>query len=173
VEIETERLLLRRFSDEDLDDFVALHSDPEVTRFIRPLDRAQAEERLLKDGVEWHERGYGMLAVVARDGGAFLGRAGLKYWPQFDEAELGWALRREVWGEGYATEAGGACVDWAFAELDLPYVTAMINRDNGRSIAVAERLGLSPVREDVLLGEPVVVYAVERPGQSPSPSRQT
>lgn len=160
MQIETERLLLRRFSHEDLDDFVALHSDPEVTRFIRPLDRPQAEERLRKDGVEWGERGYGMLALVDKASGEFLGRAGLKYWPQFEETELGWALRREIWDNGYATEAGRACVEWAFSALGLPYVTAMINRENARSIAVAERLGLAPVREDVLLGEPVVVYAL-------------
>jgi len=133
-----------------------------VTRFIRALDRGEAEERLRRDAVEWRERGHGMLAVLDRESGEFLGRAGLKYWPQFDETELGWALRREAWDHGYATEAGGACVEWAFSELGLPYVTAMINRDNRRSIAVAERLHLSPVRDDELLGEPVVVYAVWR-----------
>jgi RimJ/RimL family protein N-acetyltransferase len=162
VEIETDRLLLRRFSEEDLDDFVALHSEPEVTRFIRALDRAEAEERLRNDEVEWRERGHGMLAVLAKASGEFLGRAGLKYWPQFDEIELGWALRRAVWDHGYATEAGRACVELGFAELAVPYLTAMINRANQRSIAVAERLDLSPVRDDELLGEPVVVYAVGR-----------
>ena len=134
-----------------------------MTRFIRPLNRAEAEERLLKDTVEWHERGYGMLVVTDKASGDFLGRAGLKFWPQFGETELGWILNRDVWDHGYATEAGRACVEWAFAELDLPYVTAMINRANARSIAVAERLGLSPVRDDELLGEPVVVYALSRP----------
>lgn len=162
MRIETDRLLLRRFTDEDLDDFVALHSDPEVTRFIRPLDRAEAEERLRRDELEWRERGYGMLALVDKGSGELLGRGGLKYWPQFEETELGWALLRRVWDHGYATEAGQACVEWAFSELGLPYVTAMINRENRRSIAVAERLGLSPARDDVLLGEPVVVYAVQR-----------
>ena len=160
--IETRRLLLRRFSEEDLDDFVALHSDPAVTRFIQPLDRAGAEERLLKDGVEWHERGYGMLAVLDVASGAFLGRAGLKYWPQFGETELGWALRRDAWGNGYATEAARASVEWAFANFEMPYLTAMINRQNRRSIAVAERLGLRPTRDDELLGEPVVVYTLDR-----------
>jgi RimJ/RimL family protein N-acetyltransferase len=155
-------LLLRRFSLEDLDDFAALHADPEVTRFVRPLNRDEAEARLHKDEVEWQERGHGMLAVHDRETGAFLGRAGLKHWPQFDETELGWVLRREAWGHGYATEAARGCVEWGFSDFDTPYLTAMISPGNARSVRVAGRLGMSPIREDELLGEPVVVYALHR-----------
>ncbi len=162
VPIETERLQLRRLGMDDLDEFVALHTDPEVTRFIRPLNRAEAAERLEKDEREWRERGHGLLAIAARRSGAFLGRCGLKRWPQFGETELGWALRRDAWGHGYATEAARACIEWGFAELDVPYLTAMIAPGNSRSLRVAERLGLTPMREDVLLGEPVVVHAVHR-----------
>jgi RimJ/RimL family protein N-acetyltransferase len=86
----------------------------------------------------------------------------LKYWPQFQETEAGWLLRRDAWGHGYATEAARACVDWGFATLPVPYVTAMIQPENTRSIQVAQRLGFEPVREDVLLGEPVVVHSVKR-----------
>lgn len=146
----------------DLDEFVALHADPEVTQFIRPLDQAAAEERLRRDEDEWTKRGHGLLAVLDRKNGAFLGRCGLKHWPQFDETELGWVLRRDSWGQGYATEAGRACIAWGFSEFEVPYLTAMINSGNVRSVRVAERLGLTPVREDVLLGDPVVVYALDR-----------
>lgn len=160
--IETERLLLRPMEPGDLDAFVALHAEPEVTRFIRPLSRAAAEERLRKDEREWRERGHGMLAVLDAGEGAFLGRCGLKHWPQFDETELGWALTRSAWGQGYATEAARACTDWGFSTLDVPYLTAMINPENARSIKVAERVGLAPLREDELLGDPVVVYSLDR-----------
>ena len=163
MRLETRRLLLRPMSIEDLDEFAALHTDPEVTRFIRPLDRAEAEQRLRLDEQEWRERGHGLLAVLDGESGAFLGRAGLKFWPQFDENELGWVLRRDAWGHGYATEAAAACVEWGFSEFEMPYLTAMISADNLRSIRVAERLGLTPLREDVLLGEPVVVHALHRP----------
>lgn len=159
MRIETERLLLRPIGMDDLDEFVALHAEPDVSRFIRPLDRAEAEERLRRDAREWSERGHGLLAVLDGESGAFLGRCGLKHWPQFGETELGWALRKDAWGHGYATEAGRACLEWGLAELDLPYVTAMVNPENDRSIRVAERLGFSRWREDVLLGDPVVVYA--------------
>jgi RimJ/RimL family protein N-acetyltransferase len=86
----------------------------------------------------------------------------VKYWPQFHETETGWLLRRDAWGHGYATEAGRACVDWAFAALPVSYITAMIAPDNTRSIRVAQRLGFEPAREDVLLGDRVIVHAVER-----------
>jgi RimJ/RimL family protein N-acetyltransferase len=162
VLIETERLRLRPMDMDDLDAFVALHAEPEVTRFIRPLDRAAAEERLHRDESEWRQRNHGLLAILDRSDGAFLGRCGLKYWPQFDETELGWALRREAWGHGYATEAGRTCIEWGFAELDAPYLTAMVNPENVRSIRVAERLGLAPMREDSLLGDPVIVYGLTR-----------
>lgn len=162
VLIETKRLRLRPMEIGDLDEFVALHADPEVTEFIRPLDPTAAEERLGRDKSEWRERGHGLLAMLDRKSGAFLGRCGLKHWPQFGETELGWVLRRDAWGHGYATEAARACIEWGFTELDVPYLTAMVNRDNVRSIRVAERLGMAPMRDDALLGDPVVVYGLDR-----------
>jgi RimJ/RimL family protein N-acetyltransferase len=173
--LETERLLLRRLTPADLDEFVALHRDPEVVRFVRSLDRAQAEERLRANEREWVERGHGMLAILARDDGRFLGRVGLKYWPQFGETEAGWLLRRDAWGQGYATEAARACVDRGFATLPVSYITAMIHPQNTRSTRVARRLGFAPAREDVLLGDPVIVHTIEREDrdqQTPSSDRR-
>ena len=152
----------------DVDDLVALHSDPEVSRYMLPFDRDEAIERLRRDDADWREYGHGLLAVLANDDGGFLGRVALKYWPQFDEAEVGWVLRREAWGRGYATEAARACAAWGFAAFDYPYLTAMIRSENARSIRVAERLGMTPLREDVLFGVPVVVHAVSRQSFSES-----
>jgi len=168
VHIDTERLYLRPMTTRDVDDLVALHSDPEVSRYMRPFDRDEAIERLRRDDADWREYGHGLLAVLANDGGGFLGRVALKYWPQFDEAEVGWVLRREAWGRGYATEAARACAAWGFAAFDYPYLTAMIRSENARSIRVAERLGMTPLREDVLFGVPVVVHAVSRQSFSES-----
>ncbi len=135
---------------------------PEVVRFIRRLERSEAEERLRDVEREWAERGHGMFALLDRVTGRFLGRVGLKYWRQFDETEIGWVLRREAWGHGYATEAARTCRDWGFSVLAVPYLTAMIDPDNAASIRVARRLGLAPLRKDVLLGSEVVVYAISR-----------
>jgi RimJ/RimL family protein N-acetyltransferase len=162
VVIETERLLLRPLAAADLDELVELHADPEVTWFLRPLDRAAAVERLRDAAREWDERGYGMFAVLDRAADRFLGRVGLKHWPQFEETELGWVLRRDAWGRGYATEAARACLDWGFRTAAFPYLTAMIAPGNARSIELARRLSMAPARRDVLLGIEVVVYAISR-----------
>ena len=162
MHLDTERLYLRPMTMRDVDDLVALHADPEVSRYMRAFDREEAVQRLGRDDADWREYGHGLFAMLANSGGGFLGRVALKYWPQFDEAEVGWVLRREAWGLGYATEAARACADWAFAKFDYPYLTAMIRPANARSIRVAERLGMTPLREDVLFDVPVVVHAVSR-----------
>jgi RimJ/RimL family protein N-acetyltransferase len=165
VQLETGRLLLRPISTDDLDQFVALHDDPEVTRHITRFDRPAAEERLRANDREWEERGHGLLAVIDKENGEFLGRTGLKHWPQFGEVgetEIGWALRHEAWGQGYATEAATACLEWAFSDFDFDYVTAMIGAGNDRSVRVAARLGFTPIREDIVMDVPVTVYAKRR-----------
>ena len=165
--IKTERLLLRPLGVADLDDFVELHDDPRVVGFIQRLERRQAEERLREVEREWAECGHGLFAVLEQISGHFIGRVGLKHWRQFDETEIGWVLRAEAWGHGYASEAARACLDWGFSVLTDPYLTAMIHPDNSRSIRVARRLDFAPLRNDILLGTDVVVYALHRDDSSP------
>lgn len=159
--IETERLLLRRVESGDVDALVELHADPEVRRFIpsaTDFDRAMALARVNGDAEDW-DAGRRMLIVSERATGRFLGRVGILDWPQFGETEVGWIFRARARGQGYATEAGGAAQQWAFEHLEIPYVTALIRPDNHPSIAVAERLGMAPLRNDELFGVPVVVYS--------------
>jgi RimJ/RimL family protein N-acetyltransferase len=159
--IETERLHLRAVRAGDLDQLVRLQEDPEVARFMGAPSREWLEGWLRSSEAEWEERGHGRLAIVDRESGEFLGRTGLKYWPQFEETEIGWALQPEARGKGYATEAARAALRWGFERLDdLPLITAMIQPENAASIAVAERLGMRPLRADKLLGDAVTVYAV-------------
>lgn len=91
-----------------------------------------------------------------------------QYWEQFDEVELGWTLRADHWGHGYATEAARACLAWGFATLDDGYFTALMRPGNETSVKVAERPGFAPRREDLLQGRPVTVYAVDRPAGPPA-----
>ena len=165
--IETDRLLLRPLTTADLDEVIEMHAMPEVIRTMGAYDRLAAGARLERNEREWAERGHGLVAIIERATGRFVGRSGLKYWPQFDETEVGWVLRPDSWGHGFATEAGQACVEWGFAALDVPYLTAMIVQDNVRSVHVAERLGMQPLRTDLLMDLPVVVYSVVRPDRLP------
>lgn len=157
---------MRPTSADDVDDLIALHEDPVVLAIFGASTRVEIEEWVGRSVDEWDERGHGRLAIFERESGAFCGRSGLKYWPQFNEVEVGWVLGPDARGRGIATEAGRACVEWGFRDFDLPYITAMIAPDNADSIAVAERLGMSPLREDLLLGAPVVVYSRDQAGAS-------
>jgi RimJ/RimL family protein N-acetyltransferase len=161
--IETDRLLLRPLDVNYLDEVIAMHAMPDVIRTMGTFERGSIAARLERNEQEWRERGYGLVAILERATGRFLGRSGLKYWPQFGETEVGWVLRPDVWGRGFATEAGQACVEWGFSSLEVPYLTAMIVPDNQRSIRVAERLGMRALRPDVLFDLPVVVHSLERP----------
>jgi RimJ/RimL family protein N-acetyltransferase len=168
--LETPRLSLRPLGPDDVDAFVALHADERVNRFVGSYTRERALERLRTIERQWAERGHGLCAVHLKETGEFLGRCGLNYWAPFDETELGWTLKAQAWGHGYATEAARACLDWGFARLDAAYFTAMIHPANAASIRVAERLGFTPLREDVLLGKPVTIYARQRPRRAAAPS---
>lgn len=163
MEIETDRLLLRPLSIGDLDEYLAMHVQPEVVRIMGPYSRSTAVERIESYAREWEERGHGMVALIERDTGRFVGRSGLKHWPQFDETEIGWVLHPRFWGRGFATEAARACLEWGFTNLEVPYITAMILPDNTRSVRVAERLGMTPRRSDLLNDLPVIVHSIDRP----------
>jgi RimJ/RimL family protein N-acetyltransferase/predicted nucleotidyltransferase len=162
VVIETERLLMRPLGTGDLEDYLELQGQPVAVEFLGPTSLQLARERLERCQRNWHERGHDLMAMIERSTGRFVGRTGLGYWPQFNETEVGWVLHRAAWGRGYATEAARAVVNWGFRTFPLPYITAMIRPDNGRSLAVARRLGLTAIRDDSVHGIPVIVHAVAR-----------
>jgi RimJ/RimL family protein N-acetyltransferase len=153
VFLETERLVLRRFTDNDIDNLVELDSDPEVMRFInggRPTPRNEVENDILPAFLGYYERlaGYGFWAAVERSSGSFIG------WFHFrpakgapeDEVELGYRLRRSAWHKGYATEGSRALIDKGFAELGVQRVVASTMVVNVASRRVMEKAGLRFVR---------------------------
>lgn len=146
-----------------LPDLLALYADPGVGEFLAPLDVAGHLQRIDEAQRMWQARGHGRVAVVDRSSGRFLGRSGLQFWADRDEVEVTWALRREAWGQGLATEAGGAWLRWGLENLDVPHITAFIAPENHASRAVAERLGMAVLRTDVQHGRDVLVYAAGRP----------
>jgi RimJ/RimL family protein N-acetyltransferase len=144
-EIETERLKLRQICELDLDAYAAIIADPEVMRYIgegKPQSRADAWRTIATISGHWGLRGYGLWAVDEKSTGKLIGRAGLWFpegWPMI---EVGWALAREHWGKGYATEAARAALKVA-QDNDCEEVCSLILPDNARSIRVAEKLGMT------------------------------
>ena len=162
----TERLRLRAFRKSDLDDYAALHADPEVLRYVvgagpQPWERARSWRHMACLVGQWLE-GSGIWAVEHRETGAFLGIvgfAGPEGWPGF---ELTWKLARRWWRNGYATEAARAALDFAFTTLEKDRVISLILPENQASIRVAERIGQILQGRMDLMGHEMLCYAIDR-----------
>lgn len=175
--IATERLVLRRWRDDDLAAAFAMNGDPEVMRhFPATLDRAESDAAVAR----WNERidreGMGPMAVERRDDGEVLGFCGC--WriafpcPIEGEIEIGWRLRREAWGQGYARKAAMAALAHGFAVSNAAQITAMTVPGNTRSWGLMERLGMVRRAEldfdhpHIEAGSPLrrhIVYVLPRP----------
>ncbi|MCU1474501.1 GNAT family N-acetyltransferase [Amnibacterium sp.] len=173
----TERLLLRRWREEDREPFAALNADPAVMEhFPATLSRPETDafvDRL----IQHHEQhGWGLWALEVRETGRFIGFTGLAV-PRFPAhftpaVEVGWRLARAAWGHGYASEAARAAVGFGFDELGLDGIVSFTAVGNLRSRAVMERIGMThdpaddfdhPVLPD---GHPLrrhVLYRLRRP----------
>jgi RimJ/RimL family protein N-acetyltransferase len=162
--VETSRLVLRGWQASDFEAHAAMCADPEVMRYVGELlDRQQSWRQMAMHSGHWALRGCGNWAVERRSDGVLLGRVGLwnpEGWPGL---EVGWMLARHAWGNGYATEAGRAAMDWAWEVLDTPQLISVIHPQNAGSIRVAERLGLRRLREGTIGDERVVIFGIERP----------
>jgi RimJ/RimL family protein N-acetyltransferase len=153
VFLTTRRLVLRRFTGADLDDMHELDSDPEVMRFLtngRATPREVMRDVILAGLVAEYDRsgGTGQWAALRRDTGAFIGWFGLRRAPDRDpgDLELGYRLRRAVWGSGLATEGSRALVEAAFTRFGADRVWAQTMAVNHRSRRVMEKAGLTYVR---------------------------
>ncbi len=152
--LETDRLILRRFTDADVDNLVELDSDPDVMHFInggRPTPREEIETSVLPSWLRYYETypAYGFWATVEKSTGEFIGWFHLRPAPGHgapDEPELGYRLHRSAWGKGYATEGSRALIDKAFTDLDASRVFAETMAVNARSRRVMEKAGLRFVR---------------------------
>jgi RimJ/RimL family protein N-acetyltransferase len=153
VFLETERLLLRRFTEADVDNLFDLDSDPDVMRFINggtPTPRDVIESDILPRYLWYYEHfaGYGYWAAIEKATEEFLG------WFHFrpaegaspDEVELGYRLRKAAWGQGYGTEASRGLIRKGFTELGVQRVVASTYADNIASRRVMEKAGLTLVR---------------------------
>jgi RimJ/RimL family protein N-acetyltransferase len=163
--IESDRLILRMFREEDFEAYAKLTADPEVMRFLggKTFDRLEAWRHMAFLVGHWHLRGYGHWAVEEKASGNLVGRIGFlnpAEWPGF---ELGWTLAREYWGRGYATEGARRALKYGFDELDRPHIISLIHPDNNSSIRVAERLGEKVEGKTQLLGHEVLIYGIDHP----------
>lgn len=152
VYLETDRMVLRRFTEADADNLFDLDSDPDVMRFLnggKPTPRDVIENEILPRLLHDYERfaGYGRWAAVEKSTGEFLGWFALR--PRegggLDEAELGYRLRKSAWGKGYGTEGSRALINKGFTQLGVQRVFAQTMAVNVASWRVMEKAGLTLV----------------------------
>ena len=164
VRLETDRLLLRWFREDDFPALLAISSDAEVMKFIggKPLTEFETWKSMAAYIGHWYFRGYGVWAVEEKSSGRLIGRIGFMNPPGWPDFELGWTLARASWGKGYATEGARRALAYAFTELNRDYVISCIAPENVNSIRVAERLGERVHGQTELLGHEVLIYRINR-----------
>ena len=165
--LETERLILRRLILDDLDALFALYSDPEVRRYF-PEGTLTYEET--KEELEWFLNGHpkfpqlGLWATIHKETGRFIGRCGLLPWTidGRDEVEVAYMLAKDVWGQGLATEAAQAILDYAFDQLGYSRLIVLVDRENTASIRVATKIGMTFEKEGQDDKGPFLLYSINK-----------
>lgn len=162
----TERLMLRPPNRDDLDGYAAFAADAETMRHLGGvLTRAEAWRDLSLRAGAWMTRGFSMFSVIERATGAWVGRIGPWQPEGWPGTEVGWGVRRDFAGKGYAYEAACAAMDYAVDVLGWPEIIHTIAPDNVRSARLAQRLG-SANRGPTRLPPPLADVRVDAWGQS-------
>lgn len=176
--VETDRFIIRPFEAQDIDFLDQLHSDEEVMRYILGRVRSHEENVAYLDRLLQREQdhGIGQRMVIRKQDNQPVGRCGLSFFYGIEQqgmmsyevdptifsedeqpvrvVELGYTFLREYWGMGYASEAAGAMRHYGLEVQKLPEIHSIIQKPNGGSVAVAEKIGAQLLGECVCLGEP-------------------
>ena len=151
--IQTKRLILRQWREDDLEFFAEMNADPRVMEYfpaVKTFEESLQEYRAIVDHFEKYH--YGWWAVSENNKSQFIGFIGLRYL-EFPAAftpkvEVAWRLRYDYWGKGYATEGAKASLRYGFERLHLPEIIPFTSQPNLRSKAVMERIGMHHSAKD-------------------------
>jgi len=175
--METLRLRLRQWRQEDLEPFAEINADPRVMEFLpKLLSKNESDAMVERIYKKIDECGWGLWALEKIDSNEFLGFVGLSE-PTFEAhftpcVEIGWRLKFDAWGQGFATEAGFEVLRYGFEDLHLPEIVSFTSKLNIRSIKVMERLGMRHCEQDdfehpnIKKGQPLcphVLYRLKNP----------
>ena len=175
---ETSRLRLRTWDHADRADYARHLNTEAVTRHVGGL-QTEDEMAAAFDRIDGYQRDFGhtFWAIERKSDGAFLGFCGLKRAnvpgaTVHDDVEIGWRLREDAWGQGFAREAAEAALEWAWANLEVPRIVSFTIPANRASWGLMERLGMTR-RQDLDFAHPDfaadhplsahIVYVLERP----------
>ncbi|TGQ04838.1 GNAT family N-acetyltransferase [Mesorhizobium sp. M2E.F.Ca.ET.219.01.1.1] len=152
--LQTPRLFMRPLAKSDLEDVHRLHTDPLVVRSLfsgEPPSRQNTEEKLDQYVQAWRQNGFGFFGVFlkgnSRAGSEFAGRAGLRRFEDTADVEYGLCLFGHAAGHGIGPELGGEILRYAFEELGLERVVALIRPENERAVRAAEKIGFKHIED--------------------------
>ena len=147
IDIETQRLLLRRWQESDIEAFTIMNADTDVMRYFTAALSSE-ETKSFYDSIqqEFSEYGYGLYAVEEKDSGCFIGYIGF-HWSRFDMdfcpcIEIAWRLDKRYWRKGYATEGAKACLEHGFENLSFNEVVSFTAIENIASQRVMQKIGM-------------------------------
>jgi RimJ/RimL family protein N-acetyltransferase len=165
MQLETERLILRSFREEDVDVMAQLFANPEFMRFsLGVFTERKKTVDFIEKVMSWDRASMpSQFAVVPRAENAVIGYCGFHHHPEVPgEVEIGYRLHPDYWNRGFITEAARAVRDHAFADLKLPSVISLIHPENIPSRRVAEKNGMTIQNQITFRGFPTLVYAITR-----------
>ncbi len=166
IVIETERLLLRTFTEDDGQLIYELNKDPDVTLYtgdpVRDIDHAREvlEKSILP---QYSLYNHGRWAVHVKPDLTFIGWCGLKTRPERNETDLGYRFLKPAWGKGFATEAAFACLKYGFDKLNLPRIVGRAMPQNIASLKVLEKCGMKYIGEEIVDDHPAITYEAINP----------
>ena len=163
--LQTQRLSLREFESGDVDALATILSDPETMRYYpAPFERAAVADWIQRNRTRYASDGFGLWAMILNSTGELIGDCGLirQSVDGVDEIEIGYHARRDLWGQGYASEAAQACRDHGFANLAVGRLISLIRPENLASRRVAEKNGMTIWKEVTRANLLHYVYAIRR-----------
>ena len=160
---ETDRLILRPLDKNDVDAIYRMRSDADVMRFIRePQNRRESTDWVKLVSSRWAIERIGFCAMLEKLSGVFVGWCGIWRLKETGELEIGYAVAKEFWGRGLASEAAHAFLNYAFDELNQEKIVAVARPENAASRRVMEKLGMSLIGTGTFYEQILVQYAITK-----------
>ena len=161
--ITTPRLVLRAFTEQDVDSMYRILNQDGVLRYFPTTDppsRDRVKKMILGLLRHWEDREYGLWAVESSSDGTLMGRCGLQHLPETGEVEVDFILGKPYWGQGFATEAGRASVRYGFEKLGVENIVGIAHVENKASQRVLEKLGMTLIEQRGFFGMECYRYSV-------------
>lgn len=163
--IETERLLIREFTEDDVEEFGKIITDKETMKFFPSPYKKGDVIKWIRFCIEsYRSLGHSFWAVIRKKDNRFLGDCGITIQSIDGEKlpEVGYHFNKEFWGKGYATEAAKACIEYGFKNFNYPSLYSYMTKDNTPSQCVAKRAGMEFVKEFTRDNLNLVVYNIDK-----------